>query len=296
MACVCFAKSVLRCACARIVPTDPVALNQSEYYVLAAAVGHALGPNDPMLGQLYVNAGYLFCVCVRACVADVFVYAHNLFVCSLVCVCFHSGFVHVHLAVCVPMSPYPRACVCSLSCIRLLSDPERYGNPELAEQEFRKATLSQSPHGECVCASRDRSVCICKFVFRVCKNVFMSRLQRCGLGTAISLCCTPSTVCLTTPCKRWRCVRVRVCSRVVPGHALVHAYASCCCVCLSFPRARGRAGRRRYWHVSNTHRRTWRGSGSLLVRKGVRMTESVESCCVCVCASVSLFVYLVVSV
>ena len=36
---------------------DPVALNQSEYYVLAAAVGHALGPNDPMLGQLYLNAG-----------------------------------------------------------------------------------------------------------------------------------------------------------------------------------------------------------------------------------------------
>ena len=36
---------------------DPVARNQSEYYVLAAAIGHALAPNDPMLGQLYLNAG-----------------------------------------------------------------------------------------------------------------------------------------------------------------------------------------------------------------------------------------------
>jgi hypothetical protein len=36
---------------------DPVALNQSEYLILAAAVGHALAPNDMFLGYLWNNAG-----------------------------------------------------------------------------------------------------------------------------------------------------------------------------------------------------------------------------------------------
>jgi hypothetical protein len=41
-----------------VLPSDPVALNQSEYLILAAAVGHALAPNDMFLGYLWNNAGY----------------------------------------------------------------------------------------------------------------------------------------------------------------------------------------------------------------------------------------------